>query len=134
MPSKNMVRTTAFASICIAANAATACETLVSLHVSPAEGGMGFAGKASTSCAFIVFPGRADGKACQWIFDYRSEAAQRYFQQMVAEVHACKGAVALPKDQPVNHPDSYELISYQLGNEVLTKLDAVRSRSERVVG
>ena len=81
---------------------------------------MGFAGKASTSCAFIVFPGRADGKACQWIFDYRSEAAQRYFQQMVAEVHACKGAVALPKDQPVNHPDSYELISYQLGNEVLT--------------
>ena len=55
-----------------------------------------------------------NGQFCHWPFPYRDAAANRAFSAMIDAVSAC--ATRLTPDAGVNHPDSYDLRQYELGN------------------
>lgn len=54
---------------------------------------------------------------CGWAFPYREAPAQKAFQQLLSEVTACaEGNQASLADQHVNHPDYYDLQTFQLND------------------
>ena len=56
---------------------------------------------------------------CQWSHSFRSDAAQAAFDDLGETVAACFPAAKAVRDQPVNHPDFYDLRSYDLGGTEL---------------
>lgn len=53
---------------------------------------------------------------CGWAFSYRAPAASEAFAQLVATVQSCLGDdAAVTVDLDVNHPDYYDLQTFQLG-------------------
>jgi hypothetical protein len=54
---------------------------------------------------------------CVWEFGYRQSEAYEAFDRMHQMLHRCLRAdVTETRDQPVNHPDFYERVSYRTGS------------------
>lgn len=52
---------------------------------------------------------------CAWKFEYRADGAQATFDAFNRSLQDCFGNRAqISRDQPVNHPDFYDLRQYQL--------------------
>lgn len=52
---------------------------------------------------------------CSWSFAYDDALAEEHYDYLLSVVPACLGShVAVSKDQPVNHPDTYKSHIYQL--------------------
>ncbi len=57
---------------------------------------------------------------CRWDFDFRENASSALFQALITEAQSCFGAdTELAADKQVNHPDSYTLKRFQVGELVL---------------
>ena len=54
---------------------------------------------------------------CNWVFSYRSDEAMTEFKGMLAALSACAvPASAIESDQPVNHPDFFDLRRLRVSN------------------
>jgi hypothetical protein len=85
-------------------------------------------GPSSASCAFSLDLSGQESANCNWAFSYRSEEAQNQFQDMLATLSACADpAFGIESDQPVNHPDFYDLRMLHIvgGNVGLSLKDKV---------
>ncbi|MEO9517802.1 MAG: hypothetical protein ABJH45_09595 [Paracoccaceae bacterium] len=55
---------------------------------------------------------------CGWPFAYRAPEASQAFEELVTAVSACLGKdAAVTADLDVNHPDFYDLQTFQLGDQ-----------------
>ena len=67
-------------------------------------------GTSQASCSFSLDTLGMKSANCNWAFSYRSAEATGAFKDMLAELSACAAmASAIETDQPVNHPDFYDL-------------------------
>lgn len=67
-------------------------------------------GPAPASCAFSLDLSGSTSANCNWAFPYRSDAATDSFDAMLVALIPCADpALAIVTDQPVNHPDFYDL-------------------------
>jgi hypothetical protein len=67
-------------------------------------------GPSPAACAFSLDLSGSTSANCHWAFSYRSDAATSGFDAMLATLTACADpAFAVETDQPVNHPDFYDL-------------------------
>ena len=58
---------------------------------------------------------------CVWSFPFRDVAAGEGFLATVSEIETCFPNISEPADdKPVNHPDSYDLRQYDVGENTLT--------------
>ncbi|SMC12376.1 hypothetical protein [Roseovarius aestuarii] len=58
---------------------------------------------------------------CTWQFAYRAPGAAAVFDMLDRLIPVCiRGAQALPADDSVNHPDSYDLRRYRRGDVVIS--------------
>ena len=58
---------------------------------------------------------------CNWGYPYRSPDARAVFNALGAELQACfEGQAGLGEDALVNHPDSYDLLSFDLDGGTLS--------------
>ena len=65
-------------------------------------------------CQAVLELGGIRSLSCNWSFDYRASEAQVAFEALATAVTACAGdPVAV--DAPVNHPDTYDLLSFEGG-------------------
>ncbi|MBY4891997.1 hypothetical protein KUL25_04370 [Rhodobacteraceae bacterium N5(2021)] len=103
------------------------CQTLSALQATaavPEDGDVVFAFTDDTgalaTCRRVLELGGARSLACNWAFAYRSDAAQAAFAALVSQVTSCRGA-PLATDTPVNHPDSYDLLTFTDGISVALK-------------
>lgn len=94
-----------------AANAGDRQELLVALPDAEAR---------VTSCGLVRELGGVRAVFCSWDFFYRSEAAEAGFDALVSEVKACRG-MPISREAPVNHPDSYRLLTFSNGESVRLK-------------
>lgn len=69
---------------------------------------------AEASCRAVLELGGIRSLSCNWAYDYRSDAAREAFELLAAEITACVGA-PIATEAPVNHPDSYDLLSFASG-------------------
>lgn len=69
---------------------------------------------AHATCRVSTDLSGANSVNCHWPFAYRAETATAAFADLNAALGACTNAGDAPaQDQPVNHPDSYELRIFQ---------------------
>ena len=69
---------------------------------------------AANSCAVSQELSGAKIYQCIWSRAYRAVDARSVFDDLVRKVKDCLGDAAQgTRDQPVNHPDSYELLEFQ---------------------
>ncbi len=55
---------------------------------------------------------------CSWAFDYRVPEASQAFEHLVKSVGQCMGDdAAITADLNVNHPDFYDLQTFELGGQ-----------------
>ena len=67
-------------------------------------------GTSPATCSFSLDTHGAKSANCNWAFSYRSAEATGAFQDMLAELSVCADmASGIETDQPVNHPDFYDL-------------------------
>ena len=67
-------------------------------------------GMSPATCAFSLGMHETKSANCNWAFSYRSAEATGAFKDMLAELSACADmASGIATDQPVNHPDFYDL-------------------------
>lgn len=60
-------------------------------------------------------------RVCVWTFDYRSIRATEGFEALNRSLLQCLGPeVRIRSDQPVNHPDTYDLRTYVYGDASLS--------------
>ena len=71
----------------------------------------------ATDCGLVRELGGARAVFCTWEFAYREEAAEAAFAVLTAQVKACRGD-PISAEAPVNHPDSYELLTFEDGASV----------------
>jgi len=72
--------------------------------------------QGAADCRESLALGGARSFHCFLAFEYRSDAAIEAFEDIVTEVTACIGPMAIIKtDQSVNHPDAYDLREFQTG-------------------
>ena len=72
---------------------------------------------------------------CGWAFSYRATAATNAFEHLVNTVTGCLGGAAhVTADQDVNHPDFYDLQTFQLnGREIAVSLKDKAALSQTYV-
>ena len=72
-------------------------------------------------CASATGEGGSEIYYCSWQFPFRSGEARQLFTQLDAQVDSCLNTdSASTSDQPVNHPDSFWLNTYQLEKSKLS--------------
>lgn len=96
------------------------CEALNALQIAAADPG---------ATATMRFPDETQGEAlcrsalelggirslsCNWSYPYRAPEAQTAFDTLNAAITGCRGA-PVASDAPVNHPDTYDLLTYDGG-------------------
>lgn len=68
------------------------------------------------SCKPVLSLGGGRTYHCSWKFPYRSDAANRAFEDRLRTIESCIGdGTEMTQDQGVNHPDFYDLREYQFG-------------------
>lgn len=72
---------------------------------------------AVATCGLVRELGGVRANFCTWEFSYRSEAAETAFTSLTAQVEICLGN-PIATEAPVNHPDSYQLLTYPEGASV----------------
>ncbi len=104
-----------------AAQADGFCETLARLHADAGNPDAGAvtvafpdATAAEASCRAVLELGGIRSLSCNWAFDYRADAARVAFDLLASEITACAGD-PIATEAPVNHPDSYDLLSFAGG-------------------
>lgn len=77
-------------------------------------------GPSPAACGFSLDLSGAKSANCNWAFAYRSDDAKSEFDALLAGLSACADpAFAIETDQPVNHPDFYDLRVFRIaGGEV----------------
>ena len=73
---------------------------------------------------------------CGWAFPYRAPEANVAFERLMTAVSACRGAAEaiMMADQDVNHPDFYDLQTFQLkGQEIGVSLKDKAGLSETYI-
>lgn len=81
-----------------------------------AEASVAFPDDAGTvaPCQAVLELGGIRSLSCNWSFDYRAAEAQVAFETLATTVTACAGdPVAV--GAPVNHPDTYDLLTFEGG-------------------
>lgn len=58
-------------------------------------------------------------RVCRWAFKYRSQAAESAFERIANDLARCLGAPAAT-DEPVNHPDSYQLVQFNGSDGIIS--------------
>ncbi|MEP5731806.1 MAG: hypothetical protein ABJL67_20800 [Sulfitobacter sp.] len=66
-------------------------------------------------CRRSLSAGGGSALHCMWSFAYRTDAAMQAFTQILGQMSTC-GATQIRQDQSVNHPDFYDLRSYDFPN------------------
>ncbi|MEP4194867.1 MAG: hypothetical protein ABJL99_04440 [Aliishimia sp.] len=119
-----------------AANAQALCNTIDTLHPNSNDVQMSMpgSGEVVTCTRSLMLSGGAQIH-CGWAFAYRSPAATQAFETLVSTVAECLGdGAAITADLDVNHPDFYDLQTFQLGDqEVGVSLKDKASLSETYV-
>ena len=73
--------------------------------------------KGAQSCRLTRNLAAPDAYFCAWDFPYRAPKADQTFARFNQSAQTCfDDLTALDADQPVNHPDSYDLRQYRLGD------------------
>ncbi len=97
------------------------CDTLTEMQAiagNPDAGGFTVAFPdaiaAEASCRAVLELGGIRSLSCNWAFDYRADAARAAFDLLASEIAACAGD-PIATEAPVNHPDSYDLLSFAGG-------------------
>lgn len=70
-----------------------------------------------TSCGLVRELGGARAVFCTWEFSYRAGAAEDAFETLALQVKTCSGD-PMSAEAPVNHPDSYHLLTFSGGASV----------------
>ena len=61
------------------------------------------------TCALYLSDTGTTGTSCHWEFPFRDQAALTFSDVLWQSLATCRAGRPLGADQPVNHPDSYEL-------------------------
>jgi len=99
------------------ANAQTFCDTMLDMTApnSPVQLGLPETGERTACTRSLMLSGGAQ-LHCGWGFAYRAPEATAAFEKLLATVRACLGAgAAVTDDLDVNHPDYYDLQTFQFG-------------------
>ncbi|MEM7215325.1 MAG: hypothetical protein AAF423_07255 [Pseudomonadota bacterium] len=71
-------------------------------------------GSSSPQCSVSIELGGEKKYTCFWEFEYRADIAKVHFDQIGNTITLCLGnQTEIKSDQPVNHPDFYDLQTYQ---------------------
>lgn len=74
-------------------------------------------GPAPAACSFSLDLSGSKSANCNWAFPYRTDEATTEFNTMLKALTACADpAFAIETDQPVNHPDFFDLRILQVAN------------------
>ncbi|MEJ6389420.1 hypothetical protein [Gymnodinialimonas ulvae] len=108
----------------LAANSALAdefCDTLAAMQAVAGDPDarhvtVAFPDAAATEapCRAVLELGGIRSLSCNWSFAYRAAEAQAAFEALSTAITECRGD-ALASDAPVNHPDTYDLLSFEGG-------------------
>lgn len=72
-------------------------------------------------CGTSRAPSNAISTYCYWAFAYRSDTAGEVFERIVEQVQTCPAAsTPTQADRGVNHPDSYDLRRFDLGDQTVS--------------
>lgn len=69
--------------------------------------------EAHCSVSRVLGAGRSED--CLWRFPFRSDAAQRLFERLQKEMRACSDGPLNVETTDVNHPDSFDQITGEVG-------------------
>lgn len=94
-----------FCTLAVGAGAALACLDLDDLN--PVQ--LAPDGTSPEHCSTYTSLTGATGTACYWAFPLRDDNAITFSGRIVARIKDCRGAVFVPSEDGVNHPDSYAL-------------------------
>lgn len=118
-----MTRALASLAFCLTATTAHAdgfCDTLDTLALMAGDAGaeaqVAFpdANAAEAPCQAVLELGGIRSLSCNWSFPYRAAEAQVAFEALTEAITVCLGD-PVASDAPVNHPDTYELLSFEGG-------------------
>lgn len=103
--------------LCLTACTAQAeglCDQLTAIMGKPATDGQHVTldGNGKSDCAVSLDLSGAKALNCAWDFPFRDGTAREVFAGTLARLQVCFGADAT-LDQPVNHPDFYDLRVFQ---------------------
>ncbi len=76
-------------------------------------------GLGNAKCSLSLGLGGVRARACRWPYAYRAPEAREAFARLVADVADCPGATAMPLEEGVNHPDSYDLRRFSLEGDTV---------------
>ena len=73
------------------------------------------------ACATATSESGAQEVYCYWSHPLRDPAAAQAAKTLTADIRTClPGVQVLPADQPVNHPDSYDLRRFRAGDLIVS--------------
>lgn len=99
--------------------ASVLCEEMRALKADASDLQMTLPGSdATANCTRSLVLAGGTQVHCGWAFSYRAPEATRAFERLVASVGDCLGdSAAVTADLDVNHPDFYDLQTFQLGGQ-----------------
>ncbi|MEL6996777.1 MAG: hypothetical protein AAFP68_00830 [Pseudomonadota bacterium] len=68
------------------------------------------------TCGTALTTGGGREIHCRWSFAYRDEAAISLHDRIASDVQTCLNATAVPREDGVNHPDSYDQQRFHAGD------------------
>lgn len=63
-------------------------------------------------CQTSAVSGKETSSVCYWEYKYRNQDASETLDRFINALQSCFAVDQVPDDQPVNHPDSYDLYQY----------------------
>ncbi|MEL7469154.1 MAG: hypothetical protein AAFN27_11915 [Pseudomonadota bacterium] len=75
---------------------------------------------SAETCGTALTTGGGREIHCRWSFAYRDEAAIKLHDRIASDVETCLNATAVPQEDGVNHPDSYDQQRFHTGDADLS--------------
>ncbi len=75
---------------------------------------------SGAACTTSRVLGGAGSIDCHWSYAYRGAAALQAFEDLLALLRQCADEEIVEDEAQVNHPDSYDLRQFRLGESVVS--------------
>ncbi|MFA3918411.1 hypothetical protein [Ruegeria hyattellae] len=73
---------------------------------------------SGSRCETFVGLTSGNGVSCYWEFPFRDGAALAYYEATWSELTTCRGGIQSAAENPVNHPDSYDIRELSVAQDI----------------